>query len=83
MLETCVFIYMYDPSHHKIHLVIGCSEPPPDILVIKYLYLKTEVLLEVLDDHNQEWKLNTKSSRWVRRTSDVCCADVSAHDLQH
>ena len=64
-------------------LVVGSSEAPPDILVIQYLNLKAEVLLQVLDDHDQERQLDAQGLGWVSRAGNVCCADVAAHNLQH
>ena len=51
--------------HSRRGLVVGCSKPTADILIVKHLNLKAEVLLQVLDDHDQEWQLNSK--RPVRR----------------
>ena len=64
------------------HLIVGSPETPPDILVIKNLYLKAEVLLEILDDHDQEWQLDAQGLGGVSWTGDVCRADVAAHNLQ-
>lgn len=64
------------------HLIVGSPETPSDILVIKNLNLKAEVLLEILDDHDQEWQLDAKSLGRVSWTSDVGRANVAAHNLQ-
>jgi hypothetical protein len=39
-------------------LIVGSSESTSDGLVVEYLDLECEVFLEVLDDHDQERKLN-------------------------
>ena len=64
------------------YLIVGGPETPPDILVIKNLHLKAEVLLEILDDHDQEWQLDAQSLGGVSWTGDVGRADVAAHNLQ-
>lgn len=52
-------------------LIIGGSESSSDALVIEYLDLEGEVLLQVLDDHDQERKLDGKSLFWVEWSIDV------------
>ena len=39
-------------------LIVGGSESTSNTLVVKYLHFEGEVLLEVLDDHDQEGKLD-------------------------
>lgn len=39
-----------------------------------YLDLKSEVLLQVLDDHHQKWKFNAQSLGAVCWTGDESCA---------
>lgn len=63
-------------------LVIGSPEPTSDILVIQNLYLKAEVLLQILDNHDQEWQLDAQSLSGVSWTGDVGRANVAAHNLQ-
>ena len=41
-------------------LVVGCSKSTPHVLVVEYLDLEAEVLLQVFDDHDQEWKLDSE-----------------------
>ena len=65
------------------YLVVGRPETPSDILVIKYLHLEAEILLEILDDHYQERQLDAQGLGGVSWTSDVGRADVAAHNLQH
>ena len=52
-------------------LIIGGSESSSDALVIEYLDLEGEVLLQVLDDHDQERKLDGKCLLWVEWSIDV------------
>lgn len=63
-------------------LIVGSPESPPDILIIKNLYLKAEVLLQILDDHDQKWQLDAQGLGGVSWTGDVGRADVATHDLQ-
>merc|ERR1711972_1090817 len=62
-------------------LVIRGAETTAHLLVIEYHDLKREVLLQVLDDHYQERKLDPQGLARIRRASDVGGADVRAHDL--
>ena len=52
-------------------LIVGSSESSSYALVIQYLYLEGEVFLQVLNDHDQEWKLDGKSLLWVQWSIDV------------
>lgn len=67
----------------KTHLIIGSSETPPHILIVQDLYLKAEVFLHILDDHDQEGELDAQSLVRVSRTADVCGCDVCAGNLKH
>ena len=64
-------------------LVVGGAEPAAHILVIKNLHLKSEVLLQVLNDHHEEWKLDAKGLGRFSWANDVAVADVRAHNFQH
>ena len=46
-------------------LVVGGSESTSDTLVIEDLHFEGEVFLQVLDDHDQEGKLDSQSLLWV------------------
>ena len=63
-------------------LVVGSPKPTSDILVIQNLYLKAEVLLQILDDHDQEWQLDAQGFSGVSWTGDIGRANVAAHNLQ-
>ena len=65
------------------HLVVACAEPPAHILVIKNLNLKAEVLLQVLDQHDEEGQLDAERFAGVTGATDKGCADVGAHHLQN
>ena len=41
-------------------MVIRSPKPPPDVLIVQYLHLEGEVLLEVLDDHDEEGELDAQ-----------------------
>ena len=63
-------------------LVVTGSEPPPHILVIQDLDLECEVLLHVLDDHDEVGQFDAESLLGVRGTRDEGGAHVGAHNLQ-
>ena len=64
-------------------LIVGGSESTSNALIIEDLHLKGEVLLQVLDDHDQERKLDGKYLFWVERRVDVVGGDISSHDLEY
>jgi len=63
-------------------LVVGGSESPPDALVVEHLDLEGEVLLQVLDDHDQEGQLDGQGLLGVEGGVDVVGGHVSSHDLK-
>ena len=65
-----------------LHLVVGSPETAPHIFVVEHLHLKAEVLLHVLDDHDQEGQLDSQSFVWVSRAADVGGGDVCAGNLE-
>lgn len=65
-----------------LYLIIRCPKATSDVLVIKHLHLEAEVLLEVLDDHDQEGQLDAQRLLRVCWASDEGCADIGGHDLQ-
>ena len=64
-------------------LVVGGSESTSNTLVIEDLHLEGEVLLQVLDNHDQEWKLDGQGLLWIKWSIDVVGAHVGAHDLEN
>ena len=64
-------------------LIVGSSESSSYALVIQNLYLECEVLLQVLDNHNQEWKLDGQCLLWVQWGIDVVCGYISSHDFKN
>ena len=64
-------------------LVIRCPETPPYILVVQHLHLEAEVLLHVLQDHDQEGQLDPKRLVGVSRTRNIGGCDIGAGYLQH
>ena len=64
-------------------LIVGSSESPSYALVIQYLDFESEVLLQVLDNHDQEWKLDGKGLLWVQWSIDVIGGYISSHDLEN
>ena len=63
-------------------LVVAGSESPPDVLVIQDLDLKCEVLLHVLDNHDEVGQLDAQGLLGVRGAGDEGGADVRPDDLQ-
>ena len=68
--------------HSSCGLVVWCTKPPLDALVIEYLYLKCEILFEILDNHYKEWKLDTKSLLWIRGANNVTRWNIRPHNLE-
>ena len=64
-------------------LVVGGSEPTADGLVVQDLDFEGEVLLQVLDDHDQERQLDGQGLLWIKRSVDVVGRHVGAHDLEN
>jgi len=54
-------------------LIIGGSESSSHALIIEYLDLKSEVLFQVLDDHDQERKLDGQGLFWIKRSVNIVC----------
>ena len=73
----------YKWLHSRGGLVVRCPEAPAHILVIEHLHLKGEVLLEVLDDHDEERKLDAKCLLAIGGAGDVVRADIGSHDFQN
>ena len=51
-------------------LVVGGTEATADVLVVKDLHFEGEVLLQVLDDHDQEGELDGKGLLGVNGAGD-------------
>ena len=64
-------------------LIVGGSESTSNALVIEDLHFESKVLLQVLDDHDQERKLDGKGLLWVKWGVDVVGGDISSHDLEY
>ena len=64
-------------------LIVGSSESTSNGLVIQDLHLEGEVLLQVLDDHDQERKLDRECLFRIKRSIDVVGRNISAHDLKN
>ena len=64
-------------------LVVGGSEPTSNTLVVQDLHFEGEVLLQVLDDHDQEGQLDGEGLLGVQRGVDVVSRHIGSHDLQH
>ena len=64
-------------------LIVRGSESSSYALVIEYLHLEGEVLLQVLNDHDQERKLNGQGLLWVKRGVNVVGRHIGSHDLEN
>ena len=64
-------------------LVVWGAESSSYTLVIQDLNLEGEVLLEVLDDHDQEGKLDGQGSLGVQGSVDVVGGHIGSHDFKH
>lgn len=64
-------------------MIVGGTESTAHILVVQDLHLEGEVLLQVLDNHDQEWKLDGEGLLWVNWAGDEVGGDVGAHDLEN
>ena len=62
-------------------LIVGSTESSADVLVIKNLDFESEVFFQVLNNHDEERKLNGKSLLGVNGARDVVGGDVSSHNL--
>ena len=66
-----------------VDLVVARTEPPPHILVVQDLDLEGEVLLHVLDDHDEVGKLDAQRLLGIRGTRQEGRAHVGADNLKH
>ena len=64
-------------------LIVRGSESSSYALVIENLHLEGEVLLQVLNDHDQERKLNGQGLLWVKRGVNVVGRHIGSHDLEN
>ena len=64
-------------------LIVGGSESSSYALVIEYLHLKSEVLFQVLNDHDQERKLDCQGLFWVKWCVDIVSGHISSHNLKN
>ena len=66
-----------------VDLVVARAEPPPHILVVQDLDLEGEVLLHVLDDHDEVGQLDAQRLLGIRGTRQEGRAHVGADNLKH
>eukprot|EP00401_Gymnodinium_catenatum_P042891 CAMPEP_0117483530 /NCGR_PEP_ID=MMETSP0784-20121206/13984_1 /TAXON_ID=39447 /ORGANISM="" /LENGTH=218 /DNA_ID=CAMNT_0005278063 /DNA_START=53 /DNA_END=709 /DNA_ORIENTATION=- len=64
-------------------LVVRRAETASDLLVVQDLDLEREVLLEILDDHDEEGQLDPERLVRIRGACQVGRAHVRTHDLEH
>lgn len=48
-----------------------------------YLDFEREVFLQIFDDHDKEWQLNSQRLLWVGWTGDKCGGHIAGNYLQH
>jgi len=58
-------------------LIVGGTEASANALVIEHLHFEREVLLQVLDDHDEEGKLDAEGLICVCRARDEARVDVA------
>ena len=68
--------------HASSRLIVGRAEATANILVVEHLHLKGEVLLEVLDDHDEEGELDPEGLLLVGRAGNPGGGHVGRHDLE-
>ena len=66
-----------------VDLVVARAKPPPHVLVVQHLDLEGEVLLHVLDDHDEVGQLDAQRLLGIRGTSQKGRVHVGADNLQH
>ena len=64
-------------------LIVGGSESTAHILIIEHLHFEGEVLLQVLDDHDQEGQLDGEGLLGVDGACDEVGRHVGAHDFEN
>jgi len=64
-------------------LVVRGAEAAAHVFIVEDLDLEGEVLLEVLDNHNKEGQLDTKSLLWIGRTANKARVDVGSEKLEN
>jgi hypothetical protein len=64
-------------------LVVGGAEATAETLVVENLNLEGEVLLEVLDNHDEEGKLDTQSLLRVSGACDVASVDIATDEFEN
>ena len=52
-------------------------------LIVKNLNLECKVLVEVLNDHNKEGKLDSQGLFGIVRRNNVARRDICSHNFQH
>ena len=75
----CAYEWLYPCSW----LVVWCSESTSYWFVIQYLNFESEIFLQVLNDHDQERKLDGKSLLWIKRSIDIVGWYISSHDFKN
>jgi hypothetical protein len=58
-------------------LIVGRSETTTNIFIVQNLNFESEVLLKILDNHDQEWQLDAERLLRIRRASDKIGAHLN------
>ncbi len=64
-------------------LVVARPEATAHVLVVEDLHLEREVLLQILDDHDEKGQLDAEGLLRVGGARDVGGAHIGADDLEH
>ena len=62
-------------ARQQADLIVGCSETTTNVFIVQNLNLESEILLKVLDDHDQERQLDAERLLGISRA----CDKIGAH----
>ena len=74
-LQFCIQLISY--------LIVRSSKSTPNIFIIQDLHFEGEVLLHVLDDHDQVRQLYSQGLLSIRWAGDVCCAHIRPNNFKN
>lgn len=73
----------FNKQELSTYLIVRGTESPLNSLIIQHCHLKSEVLFQVLQNHDQEGQLDSKSLFWVYRRRHICCCYICTTNFQH
>mmetsp|Transcript_35385 Transcript_35385/g.49358 ORF Transcript_35385/g.49358 Transcript_35385/m.49358 type:complete len:226 (-) Transcript_35385:42-719(-) len=69
--------------HSCCRLIVRSSKSSPNIFIIQNLYLESKVFFQVLNNHDQERKLDTEGLLRVGGSGNVVGGNIGSHNLQN